>query len=63
MEQGKKQRLTSGRSLLLGFGGFEWSASFSPSVTSSLSLPAVGPLLLPVAQATQGDSCKHSQGF
>lgn len=36
----KKQGLTSDRSLQLGFGGFEWSASFSPSVMSSLSLPA-----------------------
>lgn len=31
---GKKQRLTLDRSLLLGFVEFEWSVSFSPSVTS-----------------------------
>lgn len=40
VEKEKKQGLTLDRSLLLGFGGFEWSVSFSLSVTSSLSLPA-----------------------
>lgn len=41
LNRGKKQGLTSGLSLLPGFGGFEWSVSFSPSVASSLYPPAV----------------------